>query len=115
MVRLHIPHMAEGTKYTLFSCRYWPEIWRKEVKGKLKERTMVRPTKIPSLIELKKDVYTKQDLEVNLVTDLISGPFNYGKPRDYNNRYYQVPDEAWLELTTKGASFQIDIDMINKK
>ena len=76
---------------------------------------MVSLIKVPSLLELNNNRYEKQDLEVILVTGLISGSFDYGQPRDYNNRYYQVPDEAWLELITKGTVFQIDTDIINRK
>ena len=75
---------------------------------------MVRPLKVVEVLQREASKFTTEELEVDLVHDLIAGPFNYGNPQDYNNKAHYIPDDVWLEIIRKEKLFQVDTSNINK-
>jgi hypothetical protein len=69
----------------------------------------VRPTKVEEWLETKAARYVWYQDTINLVIDMVTGPFEFDK-----ERMNHVPEEVWKELLEKAEEYQIDATDVNK-
>ena len=111
-VRLYVRHPKDLCKYTVRECRCWPEV-RRTQGNTTSQLLLIKPQRVDRLIQRRPTKYYTNEIEINLINDLIIGPLNFAKAKEYNNRSFYIPSEAWVTLITKASKYNINVDNIN--
>ena len=112
-VRFQMRHAQDSQTRTLRSCRYWPEVHRRQPDGTLGDIIMVRPGKVEKMLQQRHKYMTRQ-VELNLDKHIMVGPFDYAIPNEYNNQANRIPDEVWIDLIEVGEQRGIDTADLNQ-
>jgi hypothetical protein len=97
--RWWIPKQDDAKQRNIKDCRFWPEIHELR-QGIMGDMVMFRPARVNKILNKKNSKWVWYQRPINLMDDLVAGPFDFTPISTTNPEHNRIPITMWNQLLT---------------